>query len=75
MKTRVLIAVTAMAALAAGCSTTGGGRAAPVEATRYHLSQPIPPGTIGIQADAGQVAGPEFSLYTGAVMREMDRMR
>lgn len=74
MKTRVLIAVAAVAVLASGCSTTGGGRPAPVEATRYHLSQPIPPGTVGIQADGAQVAGPEFSLYTGAVMREMERL-
>lgn len=74
MKTRVLIAVAAMAAMAGGCSTTGGGRAAPVEATRYHLSQPIPPGTVAVQAGAAQVAGPEFSLYTGAVMREMERL-
>ena len=74
MKTRVLIALTAMAALAGGCSTTGGGRAAPVEATRYHLSQPIPPGTVAVQAGTGQIAGPEFGLYTGAVMREMERL-
>ena len=74
MKTRVLIALTAVAALAGGCSTTGGGRAAPVEATRYHLSQPIPPGTVAVQAGTGQLAGPEFGVYSNAVTGELGRL-
>jgi Domain of unknown function (DUF4136) len=74
MKTRVLIALTAVAALAGGCSTTGGGRAAPVEATRYHLSQPIPPGTVAVQAGAGQLTGPEFGIYSDAVAGELGRL-
>jgi len=72
MKTRVLIAVTAMAALAAGCSTTGG-RPGPVDVTRYHLSQPIPAGTFAVQPK-DSVAGPEFQLYAGAVAAELGRM-
>lgn len=74
MKTRALIALTAVAALAAGCSTTGGGRAAPVEATRYHLSQPIPPGTVAVQTGTGQFAGPEFAIYSDAVTAELGRL-
>ena len=73
MKIRVLIALTAMAALAGGCSTTGGGRAGPVEVTRYHLSQPIPAGTVQIQS-VNSVAGPEFRLYADAVGGELGRM-
>lgn len=73
MKTRVLIAVTAMALLTAGCSTTGGGRPGPVDVTRYHLSQPIPAGTFAVQPK-DSVAGPEFQLYAGAVAAELGRM-
>lgn len=73
MKTRVLIAFTAIAALAGGCSTTGGGRPGPVDVTRYHLSQPIPAGTVSIQPKDA-VAGPEFQLYADAVGGELGRM-
>ncbi|HEY0623662.1 DUF4136 domain-containing protein [Sphingomonas sp.] len=73
MKTRVLIAITAMAALTGGCSTTGGGRPGPVDVTRYHLSQPIPAGTVAIQPK-DSVAGPEFQLYADAVGAELGRM-
>lgn len=73
MKTRVLIALTAAAALAGGCSTNGGGRPGPVDVTRYHLSQPIPAGTVAIQSKDA-VAGPEFQLYADAVGAELGRM-
>lgn len=74
MKTRALIAVIAVAVLASGCSTTGGGRPGPVDVTRYHLSQPIPPGTVAVQAGAGQFAGPEFGIYSDAVTGELGRL-
>jgi hypothetical protein len=73
MKTRVLIALTTLAALAGGCSTTGGGRPGPVDVTRYHLSQPIPAGTVQIQPK-DSVAGPEFQLYAGAVGAQLGQM-
>jgi len=73
MKTRVLIALTAVAALAGGCSTTGGGRPGPVDVTRYHLSQPIPAGSVAIQSKDA-VAGPEFQLYADAVGAELGQM-
>lgn len=73
MKTRVLIALTAAAVLASGCSTTGGGRPGPVDVTRYHLSQPIPAGTVQIQPK-DSIAGPEFQLYADAVGAELGRM-
>lgn len=73
MKTRALIALATLAVLAGGCSTTGGGRAAPVDVTRYHLSQPIPAGAVSIQPKDG-AAGPEFQLYADAVGAELARM-
>lgn len=73
MKTRFLIALAALAALAGGCTTTGGGRAAPVDVTRYHLSEPIPAGTVAIQPKDG-FAGPEYQLYADAVAAELARM-
>ncbi len=66
MKTRALLTLAAVAALAAGCSTTGGGRAAPVDVTRYHLAQPIPSGAVSLQPK-DSVAGPEYQLYADAV--------
>ncbi|WP_423603889.1 DUF4136 domain-containing protein [Sphingomonas sp. MS122] len=73
MKTRALIALAAVAVLAGGCSTTGGGRAAPVDVTRYHLSQPIPAGAVSIQPK-DNAAGPEYQLYADAVGSELARM-
>lgn len=73
MNTRPLIALAAITALAGGCSTTGGGRPAPVDVTRYHLSQPIPAGTVTIQPKDG-AAGPEYQLYADAVGAELARM-
>lgn len=72
MTKRALLALTALSALAAGCSTTSGGRAAPVDVTRYHLSQPIPTGTVSVQpADRD---GPEFKLYGEAAGRQLGQL-
>lgn len=74
MNTRALIALASLAVLAGGCSTTGGGRAAPVDVTRYHLSQPIPAGAVSIQPKDGAGAGPEYQIYADAVGGELGRM-
>ncbi|MBX3594532.1 DUF4136 domain-containing protein [Sphingomonas sp.] len=74
MKTPALIAIAAVAALTSACTTMGGGRAAPVDATRYHLSQPIPAGTIAIEGVPGEAMGPEYQLYADAVASELARM-
>lgn len=71
MKTRAVIALALSAAALAGCSTTMGGRAAPVDVTRYHLSQPIPAGTVAVQPMNGGSAGPEAQLYVDAVTASM----
>lgn len=71
MKTRALPALAALAVLA-GCTTTD--RAAPVDVTRYHLSQPIPAGTVAIQSQTPGQAGPEYALYADAVAAEMARL-
>lgn len=72
MKTRALIALALSAAALAGCSTTM--RAAPIDVTRYHLSQPIPAGTIAVQPAPGGVTGPESQLYLDAVTATLGRM-
>lgn len=71
MKTRALPALAALAVLA-GCSTTS--RTAPVDVTRYHLSQPIPAGTVAIQPQSPGQSGPEYALYANAVAAEMARL-
>ena len=72
MKSPALFALAALAVLATGCTTTN--RAAPVDVTRYHLSQPIPAGTVTLQPQSPGQAGPEYSLYADAVAAEMARL-
>lgn len=72
MKTRVVIALTALATLSAGCTTTGG--VAPVDVTRYHLSQPIPAGTVSTQPQEPGAGGPEYALYADAVGAQMAQL-
>ncbi len=74
MKTRAMLALAFSAAALAGCSTTMGGRPAPVDVTRYHLSQPIPAGTLAVQPVSGTTAGPEAQLYLDAVAATMGGM-
>ncbi|MCA1198904.1 DUF4136 domain-containing protein [Sphingomonas sp. R647] len=73
MKTRAMLALALSAAALAGCSTTMGG-SAPVDVTRYHLSQPIPAGTLAVQPVSGGAAGPEAQLYLDAVAATMGGM-
>lgn len=72
MKTRALFALAATGALIGGCATTP--RTAPVDVTRYHLSQPIPAGTVALQPQDARQQGPEYALYAGAVSAEMARL-
>lgn len=74
MKTRAMLALALSATALAGCSTTMGGRSAPVDVTRYHLSQPIPAGTLSVQPVSGGTAGPEAQLYLDAVAATMGGM-
>lgn len=73
MTTRTVLALALSAAALAGCSTTMGG-AAPVDVTRYHLSQPIPVGTLAVQPVSGGATGPEAQLYLDAVAATMGAM-
>jgi hypothetical protein len=67
-----MLALALSAAALAGCSTTMGG-SAPVDVTRYHLSQPIPAGTLAVQPVSG-AASPEAQLYLDAVATTMGGM-
>lgn len=73
MKIRLPIVLAATAVLASGCTAGMGGRASPVDVTRYHLSQPIPAGAVAIES-ADRAAGPEYQLYADAVGAELARM-
>jgi hypothetical protein len=67
--TKLILAGLGALALA-GCATTR-----PVEVTRFHLNQPIGPGTIDVEPVAG--AGPasiEFKTYAAAVESELLRL-
>lgn len=73
MMMRPLIALAVASTLASGCTTTGRG-GAPVDVTRYHLSQPIPAGTVAVQPLATGTAGPEYRMYADAVAAQMAQM-
>ena len=70
------IRITALAALAAlaGCTATGQ-RAGPVDVTRYHLNEPVAPGTIALEplATSGTVS-PEYRIYADAVGTELEQL-
>lgn len=73
MIVRASFALTAVALLMGGCATMGS-RTAPVDVVRYHLSQPIPAGTVALQPQMPGQAGPEYALYAGAVSTELARL-
>jgi hypothetical protein len=62
----------------AGCSTMRGGgatNAGGIEATRFHLGQPVAKGQIAIEAfDPADVNMPEFPAYAGSVQRQLTRL-
>jgi len=72
MNSRAPLALAALALLAGGCTATN--RVAPVDVTRYHLSQPIPAGTVALQPQSPGQLGPEYALYAGAVGNELARL-
>lgn len=62
-----------LAAALAGC-TSVRDVARPVEATRFHLNQPIARGEIAVEPFAVPGAGgPEFNVYAAAVERQLAR--
>lgn len=54
----------------AGCAAS----VPPVEVTRFHLNQPITPGTVAIDTSAPGVKSLEFTNYTNAVNAELQRL-
>lgn len=68
-----LLALSGLALLAGGCTTTM--RTAPVEVSRYHLNQPLERTTVTVEpmtGGAGAVS-PEYQLYADAVSDELAR--
>jgi hypothetical protein len=67
---------TPLAALALiGCATTGGGGRGATEVTRYHLGQPIAPGSVAVEplASTGAIS-PEYRTYADGVAVELGRL-
>lgn len=73
--TRRLIPLLLAASLAA-CATTAQHGGGPSEATRYHLGQPIAPGSVALEPRSGPdaIAGPEYQLYADAVAGELAKL-
>ncbi|HWK35515.1 DUF4136 domain-containing protein [Sphingomonas sp.] len=82
MATRTTTILLLMAATLGACATTdqrGGnathGRGGGSDVTRYHLGQPIAPGTIALEPQGtNTVAGPEYQLYADAVAGELAKL-
>lgn len=75
MKRIAILTATALAAVSlAGCATTGGGRGG-TDVTRYHLGQPIGPGSVVIEpvATNGTIS-PEYRLYADSVAGELGKL-
>jgi hypothetical protein len=73
MKPFLLLSLSALAL--GGCTVTGGGRDAGTEVTRYHLNQPIAPGSVHIEPlSATATISPEYQTYADAVAAELSRM-
>lgn len=70
MRIKSLLVVPLLAALGACVATIP-----PVEVTRFHLNQPIPPGTVATAALPGlDPTGLEFRTYAFAVERQLGRL-
>lgn len=70
-------AATMLKPLALGAMLALGGCAAslpPVEVTRFHLNQPIAPGTVAIDSPGSFNTSLEFQTYAGAVGGEFRRL-
>ncbi len=72
IRTTALALASALALSA--CATTGGtGGSGPTEVSRYHLGQPVAPGTVSIEPmpGGGGAGGLEYQMYADAVAREL----
>ncbi len=68
----IRLALLAPVVLALGACATTRPNAGPTEVSRYHLGQPIAPGTVAIEPISGAAQiGPEFALYADAVSRAL----
>lgn len=70
------LALVAAAALLSSACTTGGVRSGPVEVIRYHLGNPIAPGTFAIerQATGAGTLSSDYGLQVEAVAAELTRL-
>ncbi|MFD1786606.1 hypothetical protein ACFSC3_03375 [Sphingomonas floccifaciens] len=68
----IKLALLAPVVLALGACATTGSNAGPTEVSRYHLGQPIAPGTVAIEPvnGAAQIS-PEYTMYADAVGTEL----
>ncbi len=74
MTTRLIALFAPLAVGLAGCATNDGMPSS-TEVIRYHLGQPIAPGTVAIESLANSMPdGPEARLYGDAVAAEMGKM-
>ncbi|KQN19254.1 hypothetical protein ASE86_12115 [Sphingomonas sp. Leaf33] len=69
------IALLAPVVLAISACATTGPRSGPTDVVRYHLNQPIAPGTVAVEPfnGAAQIS-PEYQLYADAVAAELSRL-
>lgn len=75
MRVRSLALIAAASVLASAC-TTGGARTGPVEVIRYHLGNPITPGSFAIDRNAsgpGTLAS-DYGMQAEAVAAELSRI-
>jgi hypothetical protein len=75
MRVRSLALIAAGAVLASAC-TTGGVRSGPVEVIRYHLGNPIAPGSFAIERNpvGGGTLASDYGLQVDAVAAELSRI-
>lgn len=74
MKRYAALTLFGLALAMGGCATTGG-RVGPVDATRYHLGQPIAPGSFSVEpVSTDTVISPEYQMYADAVAGELSRL-
>ena len=78
MKRAALFALTGLSLMAGGCTASlGGGSGVPrgVDVTRYHLGEPVVPGSVTIEPLATNATiSPEYRTYADAVGHELSRL-
>lgn len=78
MKRAALFALATLSLAAGGCTASlGGGGGVPrgTDVTRYHLGQPIAPGSVAIEPLATNATiSPEYRTYADAVATELSRL-